>query len=285
MSQVIQSKSEINYSYSTIKITQSRIDKGLIAIPVSLAKWFPDCNTAIQVYLDDSHVLHTKSYSSYKSTTRECRIGGMVEWFRENKIKDGDEIVVQLVDKEKFIYKLVPEHKFLLKTQELQNSFDNSENEIEASEQIVKLAKWTDLNEQKVVLNEYRRLINTTEIEKRQHVNRPSGQTRESAPYNLRVLLGNIYQGHCQVCDFWFLKKDTNPYFETHHINPLWGNNPKNLILVCANCHRQFEYACVRPEFNDDDWLIRVSFNEKTYLINQIVLRITLEDSLKNLFI
>jgi hypothetical protein len=47
---VIRSKSQINYSYATIKITQSRIDKGLIAIPMTLSEWFPDRSDTIQVY-------------------------------------------------------------------------------------------------------------------------------------------------------------------------------------------------------------------------------------------
>jgi len=34
-------KSSLNYNYQTIKITKSRIDKGLIAIPRSLLDWFP----------------------------------------------------------------------------------------------------------------------------------------------------------------------------------------------------------------------------------------------------
>ncbi|NIV11084.1 MAG: HNH endonuclease, partial [Aliifodinibius sp.] len=98
MSKVVRSKSEINYSYATIKITQSRIDKGLIAIPVSLIKWFPDRNDTIQVYLSNSPVSQDKHYSSYRSSTRECRIGGMKEWFRQNNIKSGDEIVIQFID-------------------------------------------------------------------------------------------------------------------------------------------------------------------------------------------
>ncbi|GAH68744.1 unnamed protein product, partial [marine sediment metagenome] len=144
-SEVIESRSTINYSYAAIKITQSRIDKGLVAIPTSLAEWFPAYNTTIQVYLDDSPILHTKNYSSYKSTTRECRIGGVAEWFEESKIQSGDELVIQLLDKERFIYRLVPERKFILKTKELQSNFDNSENEAHASEGITSLAKWTDL--------------------------------------------------------------------------------------------------------------------------------------------
>ncbi len=50
-SKVIRTNSPISYNYATIKITQSRIDKGLMAIPAALAGWFPGRNDAIQVYL------------------------------------------------------------------------------------------------------------------------------------------------------------------------------------------------------------------------------------------
>src|SRR3972149_7967660 len=267
---VLRSKSEITYSYATIKLTQSRIDKGLIAVPVSLAGWFPDQNDTVEIYLNDSPSSQTKQYSSYNSSTRECRIGGMKEWFQQNNIKSGDEIVIQLIDKEHFIYRLIPERNFILKTKELQDSFDNSETEQEASEKITTLAEWTDLDTEKVVLSEYHRLINAIPIQERRYIKKRSNQAREGAPHNLRILLGDIYQGHCQVCDFWFLKKDNRPYFETHHINPLLGNNPKNMVLVCANCHRQFEYTDVHHEFNNEGWLVKVSFNNRMCFLNQI---------------
>lgn len=97
-SNIIKSVSSINYPYTTIKITQSRIDKGLIAVPISLAKeWFPKINTIIKVKLGNSNLLQFKNYSSYRSKTREARIGGLAEWFQQNKIIDGDEIVIQLL--------------------------------------------------------------------------------------------------------------------------------------------------------------------------------------------
>lgn len=284
-SQVIQSRSLINYSYATIEITQSRLDKGLIAIPMSLAAWFPDYNTTVQVYLDNSPVLYTKTYSSYKSATRECRIGGMAEWFKENRIHSGDEIVIQLVDKERFIYRLIPERTFILKTKELQARFDESEDEADASDKIISLAEWTDLDEQKVMLNEYYRLTNTMPIEERRYASKYSNQVREGVPCNLRVLLRDIYKGHCQVCDFWFLKRDNTPYFEIHHINASQGNNPKNLLLVCANCHRQFEFAGVQHEFTNEGWLAKVSFNRKIYSVNQILVKTRLGDYVKKSFI
>lgn len=283
--QPIRIKSAIDYSYATIKITQSRINKGLIAIPVSLAKWFPKNNAPTRVFLGDSNVPQIKNYSSYSSTTKECRIGGMAEWFKENKFKGEDEIVVQLIDKSQFIYRLIPEQKFLLKTQKLQHSLDKSKTDSEATNKIISIAEWTEVDKEKVVLNEYHRLINTIPVRERQYVNRYSNKAKEYVPSNLRVLLEDIYKGHCQVCDFWFLKRDDRPYFETHHINPSQGNNPHNLVVVCANCHRQFEHANVKTDFNQDGWLIGVSFNSKPYDVNQIILTTKWEGSFKQIYI
>lgn len=281
---MIKLESKINYSYATIKVTQSRINKGLIAIPVSLVRWFPDYKTTIRVFLDESAVLHTKSYSPYTGSTRECRIGGMAEWYNKNKLKDGDEIVVQLIDKKHFIYRLVPEQKFLLKTQELQSGLDNAEDENDASEKIISLANWADLDKNEVILSEYNRLIKAMPVEERQYINKPSNKAKESVPPNIRVLLEEVYHGHCQVCDFWFLKKDNRPYFEIHHIKPSQGHHPTNLVIVCGNCHNQFEFANVRDEFNNG-WLTTVSFNDKPHPVNQIFLKTTWKSSFKQLYI
>lgn len=284
-SQVIEIPSIINYPYATIRITQSRLDKGLIAIPVSLAEQFPDHNETIQVYLNDSPVSQTKQYSSYTSSTRECRVGGVREWFEQNNIKSGDEIVIQFIDKGRFIYRLIPERNFILKTQELQYSFDNSETEQEASGKITTLADWTHLDEGKVILSEYSRLVNTSPSKERPYIRKSSSQARENVPANLRTLLGYIYRGHCQVCDFWFLKRDKEPYFEIHHLDPLKGHHPKNLLAVCGNCHNQFEHADVKQEFDDDWWLVRIYFNERIYSVKQAVLTTKIEPFFKELFI
>lgn len=211
--------------------------------------------------------------------------GGVKDWFKENGIKSGDEIVIQVIDKENFIYRLIPEQKFVKETRELQLSLDNSESEWEASEKLTTLAQWTSLDKKQVVYNEYKRLVNTITAQDREYVENRLSRARETTPASLRTLLETIYQGHCQVCDFWFLKRDTRPYFEIHHLNPLKGHHPKNLVVVCGNCHNQFEYANVGHEFNNDSWLIRVLFNEGIYQVNQIALNIKWEDSVKSLFI
>lgn len=282
--QVIRSKSQINYSYMTIKMTPSRIDKGLIAIPVPLAKWFPKRNGTIAVYLDDSPNVQTKTFSSYESSTRECRIGGVAGWFRKNSISGGDEVVIQVIDKEGFVYRLIPEKRFIVETQRLQQRFDTSESEQEASDNFTTLAGWTHLDRQEVVLSEFRRLVDTMPTRDRQYARNRRTRARERVPASLRALLGDIYKGHCQVCDFWFLKRDNRPYFETHHLNPIGGHHPRNVVVVCGNCHNQFEYTDAHHDLNMDGWLTGVSFNERTYPVNQVAVNMKLEESFKELF-
>ena len=283
--QVIRTRSQINYSYMTIKMTPSRIDKGLIAIPVPLAKWFPKRNGTIAVYLDDSPDLQTKTFSSYESSTRECRIGGVAGWFRKNSVSSGDEVVIQVIDEEDFVYRLIPEKRFIVETQRLQQRFDNSESEEEASGKIMMLAEWIQLDKEEVALNEFKRLIDIVPIEDREYTRSRLSRARERVPASLRTLLEDIYKGHCQVCDFWFCKRDNRPYFETHHLNPLGGHHPKNVVVVCGNCHNQFEYTDAHHDLNMDGWLTRVSFNERTYPVNQVAVDMKLEESFKELFI
>lgn len=283
-SNIVRSKSQISYDYVTISITQSRIDKGLIAFPRSLVEWFPTRNETIQVYLDESPIYQNKNYSSYTSTTRECRIGGLKQWFQKNNIKAGDDIVIQLLDREHFVYRLIPERNFISETLELQYELDTSETEQKAAEKMTALAQWTHLERSNVALHEYQRLASITPSRTRLTKQRTS-RARESVPANLRTILGDVYKGHCQVCDFWFLTKDMKPYFEIHHLDPMADHHIKNLVVVCGNCHNEFEYADVRHEFNEERWLIRVHFNRNIHSINQAIFSLKTEGFLKELFL
>lgn len=283
-SNVVRTKSQINYNYATIKITQSRIDKGLLAIPVTLSDHLPGHNETVQVYLNDSPESQSKQYSSYNSSTRECRIGGMREWFQQNNIKSGDEIVIQFIDEQHYIYRLIPERNFILQTRDLQDNFDNSKTERQASNKITTLSEWAHVDKNHVIFNEYYRLANTLPKE-REYIVRSSSRARESVPSNLRILLENIYKGRCQVCDYWFIKRDQRPYFETHHLDPLKGHHPKNILVVCGNCHNQFEHADVRQEFNDELWLVKVAFNNNMHAVRQAILDQKLKVFFKELFI
>jgi hypothetical protein len=277
--------SEVNYNYATIRITQSRLNKGLLAIPVALSEMFPRQNQDVQVYLNTSPESQVKRYSSYDSTTHECRIGGLKEWFAENKVKSNDEIVVQFLDRERFIYRLIPEKMFISATREFQQAFDNARSLPDASRGVKSLADWTQSDENVVSLSEFNRLASMSQSKERQYIERRPARARENVPPNLRTLLEKIYLGHCQICDFWFLKQDNGPYFEVHHLDPAKGHHPKNVVVVCGNCHNQFEYADARKEYDNEHWLSRVAFNHNTYPVKQALSYMRPVSFVKELFI
>jgi hypothetical protein len=282
---MIKTKSEINYSYATVRLTKGRIAKGLIALPKDLAGMFPENNSKIQIYLDDSKTLFTKNFTSHTSKTNESRIGGMREWFENNKFKDGDEIVIQIIDKEKPVYRLIQEDKFISTTKKLQKCFDKSETDEEANENILTIAQWTELEKEKVIWNEFYRHTFLEKLEDRKYTQKQLDKAKETAPSNYRIILGGIYSGLCQVCEFGFLKKNNKPYFELHHIKPDKGHHPKNLLLICANCHKQFEHANVTEDFNSDGWLVRVKFNHAEFSVNQIALKTKSENYFKQTYL
>ena len=75
--------SKIPFNYITIKTTKSRIDKGLLAIPVSLIYLFPKSSTKIYL-LNDEGKEETKNFTPYNSTSRECRIGGLKNFYQKS---------------------------------------------------------------------------------------------------------------------------------------------------------------------------------------------------------
>lgn len=103
-------KSKIPYNYKTIRITQSRLNKGLLAVPVSLIDYFPKQKGKIYVTTGINDRINAKIFTPYTSSSRECRIGGMRDFYEKFNLKDGDEIVVQILDTNK--YRILTEKQF-----------------------------------------------------------------------------------------------------------------------------------------------------------------------------
>lgn len=278
-------KSKINYDYKTIRVTKSRIEKGLLAIPRGFSNYLPKSSQIIKILLDNSATPISKNFSSYYSSTNENRIGGLKNWFYDHQIKDGDELVLQIIDREKFIYRILKEKDFLQKTKEFQITFDNAKDDEIASQNIEQISNLVQVDTDKIVNNEFLRLVNYSNDEIRKRIKISNRLNKEKAPPNVRIILGKIYIGRCQVCLFSFLKKDHSPYYEIHHLEPNVGHHPKNLVLVCANCHRQFEYANVTKKFDEKGWLTRVFFNQKDFLVKQAINEIEKQDFLKTVFL
>lgn len=82
----------------------------------------------------------------------------MKKWFREMKIKPGDEIVFQVIDRERHIYRLIPQKLFIEKVQKLESELDIAEDENTLLNNTKRIAGWTKYNDDDVVLSEYSRL-------------------------------------------------------------------------------------------------------------------------------
>ncbi len=277
----VEAPSEVHYSYAAVHITQSRIRKGLIALPRSLLHLFPKNDAVIQVYLGDADRPQPKKYSHFAGTTKESRIGGMARWFEEGGIGDRDELVIQLLDRERLIYRVSARREFIETVKRHQRGLERARTVAEARSHVSSLRRWVKPERGTVALSEFDRLAMQSSAGQRGLVSRPAHGTRESVPPPLRALLEEVYGGHCQVCDFTFLKQDKTPYFETHHLFAARGHHPKNVVVSCANCHRQFEYAATELQMDEQTWLTAVTFNTIRHSVFQAVLRAQLRPPIR----
>lgn len=242
--------SKIEYNYLTIKITQSRIDKGLLAIPVSLIDVFPKNKQKIKVYFDDSNNYLELSFTLYTSSSRECRIGGLKEWFNLHQVRSDEELVIQVNNKEKNKFRILTEKQYLHTIKLLQSKFDNSYDDLTTTDNINKLATISNISQSEVFKNEFYRLSKQGDS-KRNFTQVALKKNKGSVPYSIRKILGEIYKGKCQLTNFTFIQKNGNPYSEIHHIKENKGNYLKNLLVVSPNIHAQFTYSKKNEYFDD----------------------------------
>ena len=262
--------STIEYNYLTIKVTKSRIYKGLLSIPVSLIDVFPHKKQKIKVYFDDNKNYLELNFTPYSSSSRECRIGGMKEWFNLHKVSNNEELVIQIIEEDKYEFRLFTEKQYLHTIKLLRNKFDYSYDDIASTENINKLAAISNINQSTVIENEFYRLSKQSDSN-RNFAIVALKKSKESVPYSIRKILGEIYKGKCQLSNFTFIQKNGNPYFEIHHIKENKGNYLKNLLVVSPNIHAQFTYSKKKEYFCENGWLRKVKFNEKEFNVNQFI--------------
>lgn len=260
--------SKIPFNYKTIKVTQSRLNKGLLAVPVSLIDYFPKQKGRIYIATGMSDKVSTKTFTPYTSSSRECRIGGMRDFYEKFNLKDGDEIVVQILDTNK--YRILTEKQFEDMVKGIEKEFDESKSEDVASSKLDAISKIVNTTPKETLWSEYSRLTKMEINERRQKIVKPR-EIKESTSPSIRKLLTEIYDGKCQITGFGFLMKNGKPYFEIHHIKPELGNHIKNILVVSPNVHAQFTYAFVEENFDNDGWLRRVKFNDKIFVVKHII--------------
>ena len=258
--------SSIPFDYITLKTTRSRIEKGLLAIPVSLIEKFPKNKKKIHIINNDNKE-ELKTFTPYNSSCRECRIGGMRKFYEKYNIQDGDELVILMLDDDKF--RIIPESIFMNEIVNLENNLEKA-NEEESNTIFSKLSKITNLDIDNIIQNEFVRLSNNN-ITKRKKNKKNESFINENVPYSLKSMLLKLYKGKCQLTNFTFLMTNGKPYFEIHHINPNKGNHLKNLLVVSPNIHRQFEYSRKKEIFDEYGWIRKVFFNQTEFKVFQII--------------
>ena len=257
-------ESPVPFNYTTVRATQSRIDKGLLAIPVSMSHWFPRKRGTITVYAGMDEVASPKNYTPLQSTSGECRIGGMKGFFSDFKVKDGDEVVIQRLDEN--AYRMIPERQFQATIRTVEVALDKVFRDEDVPRHIGRLSRIAHSTWSEVLLGQYLRLSKTDLPTRRVHAPHPTTKKGNVSPF-LKRILADIYGGKCQVTGFSFLMRNGKPYFEVHHLRPEIGDHVKNLLLVCPNVHAQFTYANVRETFDEHGWLRKVQFNEQEYRV------------------
>jgi hypothetical protein len=260
-------ESKLPFNYKTIRITQSRIDKGLLAIPVSIIDYFPKDKTKVYVAMGIDEPL-PKRFTPYTSTSRECRIGGMRGFYEKFAVKDGDEVVLQFLDTN--TCRIFTEQQFEYLIREAEDNFDGARSETEAEENLGNISKIANTKPEETLWSEFYRL-SKIEVSKRRHKILKLGKIKEGVSPSTRKLLIEIYEGKCQISGFGFLMKNGKPYFEIHHIKPALGEHIKNVLVVSPNIHAQFTYAVVNEYFDGDGWLRRVKFNDQEFLVSHII--------------
>ncbi len=262
--------SKIEYDYLTIKVTQSRIEKGLLAIPVSLIDAFPNNKQKIKIYFDNRNNYSELNFTPYTSSSRECRIGGLKEWYNLHQVRSNEELVIQIIRKDQNEFRILTEKQYLHTIKLLQREFDNSYDDITITDNINKLATISNIKQSDVFKNEFYRLSKQSDS-KRNFTQVAQKNRKESVPYSIRKVLGEIYKGKCQLTNFTFIQRNEYPYFEIHHIKEDKGNYLKNLLVVSPNIHAQFTYSRRKEYFDDEGWIRKVKFNENEFNVYQFI--------------
>jgi len=272
----------IGYDYMTIRVTGGRINKGLLAVPVSLTHVFPDRKQKIKVYFDGDKNYSELNFTPYTDSSRECRIGGMRKWFRLHGIRNNDELVLQIIDRDKYIFRLTSEKRHVRMIRSFQRGLDSAQDEAGLSAKIKKLAVTANVSQRDVLENEFVRLTKRHESD-RDALAVPEQEKNASVSRSIRKILGEIYQGRCQLSGFTFMQKNHRPYFEIHHINESKGDYLQNLLVVSPNIHAQFTFANKIEYFDDDGWLRRVKFNSDEFHVFQFIDRINRRNFIKEI--
>jgi hypothetical protein len=254
----------------TIRVSASRLDKGLLAIPQKFRGWFPGEKGQIQVLFDDEENVKALMFHPYDPAVKENRIFGLRGWFFKRNVREGDVISITLEDAERRLYRIALD-RYVRERQE-QNArqrLQAARTDLEAEQELSVLSRLTKRRPRELAGEELLRIAQGSARRPRPSVIPGAVERREGVPSGIRILLRELHDGKCQLCSFTFEKRNGEPYFEIHHLDPKIGHHPSNLLVVCANCHAQFEHARLADFTWAGNWLVGLAINGKRISVRQ----------------
>lgn len=255
-----------------LRATAAGIAKGLLAVPRKHRAVFPTETTRITIVFDDEDEAHVRTFRPYDPKGKESRIYGLGRWYADRGVRPFEPIRVELENPRIWRYRIsLPRYLKSKAIRVARERLYDAETDQEALAHLKKIADVDHKRTRTVALAELTRL-SEARIEQRKRRAPSATPARETVPAPLRVLLATAHRGRCQVCGFGFVKRDGTPYFELHHDDPESGHHPHNILLLCANCHAQFEWANIGDVEFLAGWPVAVKINGKRYSIRQPLL-------------
>ena len=254
----------------TIRASASRLSKGLLAIPQKFNDWFPREKGQVQVVFDDEDKAKTLTFHPHDPTVKESRIFGLRRWFSKRNVREGDLILITLEDPDSRLYRIALD-RFVRERQEqkARQRFWAAGTDSEAEQELSALSRLTRKRPRELAQGELLRIALESTRQPRPRVFPGATERHEGVPSGIRILLRELHDGKCQLCSFTFEKRDGEPYFEIHHLDPEVGHHPSNLLVVCPNCHARFEHATVTDFRWAGGWLVGVTINGKRVSVRQ----------------
>ena len=253
----------------TVRATASRLEKGFIAIPQKFRNVFPHERCKISVAFDDEDKSRALTFHPYDPAGKENRIFGIRDWLLRRGVVEGDLISITVEDSGSRAYRIALNRYLQEKEeQESRRKLRAAATDSEAERQLGTLLRLTKKRPGRLAREELLRMAEFP-AEKRARILSRAADRHEGIPPAIRVLLRELHGGKCQLCSFTFKKRNAEPYFEIHHLEPLVGHHPTNLLVVCANCHAQLEQATVTEFERAGVWPVAVTINGKRVAVRQ----------------
>lgn len=255
----------------TLRATPSRMDKGFIAIPTAYASLFPTTKCTIEIAFDEDANYQHKSYVPKDVSTKENRLFGLSNWFEKARIRAGDTILIRRED-DGLRYRITS--ALFAKTkleQDARLSLFGADTDETAVDALNSLARLTKQKPKDLAIDELKKVIRAIEGTTRSRRASSHRLVRAPVTATIRTLLAYVYDGKCQICSFAFAKRNGSPYFEVHHIDAELGDDPRNILVVCANCHAQLTHANIGSSEFLDGWLHMVEINGRKTRVRQAI--------------